>query len=111
MYRILFTDQWNDKQCIDFKKSFGDHFHQGFVTKVDLEAKKIFIGDGEESPLEFTDLVFAVGKKHALKITVDQKIKKSPGLKKLVKSNKTISRNIFYQNSFFAISKMAKFNF
>ena len=56
------TDQWNDKQCIDFKKSFGDHFHQGFVTKVDLEAKKIFIGDDQESPLEYTDVVFAVGK-------------------------------------------------
>ena len=64
-YRFIvqfFTDQWNDKQCIDFKKSFGDHFHQGFVTKVDLEAKKIFIGNDQESPLEFTDVVFAVGK-------------------------------------------------
>jgi len=57
----VFPEQWNDKQCIDFKKSFGDHFHQGFVTKVDLEAKKIFIGDDQESPLEFTDVVFAVG--------------------------------------------------
>ena len=64
-YRFIvqfFTDQWNDKQCIDFKKSFGDHFHQGFVTKADLEAKKIFIGNDQESPLEFTDVVFAVGK-------------------------------------------------
>ena len=83
MIFFIFTDQWNAKQCIDYKKSFGDHFHQGLVTKVDLEAKKIFIGDGEESPLEFTDLVLAVGKKHALKITVDQKIKKSPGLNNL----------------------------
>ena len=43
--------------------------------------------------------------------TADQKILKSPGQKKLVKSNKSISRNFFDQIPFFAISKMAKNEF
>ena len=40
--------------------------------------------------------------------TVGQKIKKSPGQKNIVKSNKSISRFFCGQIQFFAISKLVK---
>ena len=55
----FFTEEWNAKSLIEYKKAFGDQFLQGHVTKVDLETRKIFVNDN--FALDFTDVVIAVG--------------------------------------------------
>ena len=50
------------KTTIAFKPTFRHHFIQGTVTEIDLQGKKVTIGNGDGMEiLLFTDLVIATG--------------------------------------------------
>ena len=58
--RAAVFPEWMAKSVIKYKETFGDNFVQGKVTQVDLEAKTVSI-DTDHAPIEFTEVVFAVG--------------------------------------------------
>lgn len=59
--RAAVDPNWMKKTVIDYKTTFGEHFVQGKVAKVDLENKQVHLEGTEVEPIKFTDVVFAVG--------------------------------------------------
>ena len=62
------------KTTIAFKPTFRHHFIQGTVTEIDLQGKKVTIGNGDGMEiLLFTDLVIAVGSRGPMPAKISER--------------------------------------